>query len=223
LADAHAALGILHAGDREWARAEDSFRHALALNPSLTTIHTDFVLTVLLPAGRLEEALQLLAVASTVEPQSLDVRRVRALIEVDAGRYDEAMESARWVLERDPAFPFADVWLGRALVFAGRSDEALPIFQRTPERFGYLGYLYAVTGRRAEAERLAEARPDSPARQMLIYAGLGDEGRALEALERALGLNWWVAATWMDRPEMAILRGHPRLGVLKRRLGLPGH
>ena len=219
LADAHAALGILYAGDRQWARAEDSFRHALALNPSQATIHTDFVLTVLLPSGRLAEALELLAVASTVEPLSLDVRRVRALIEVDAGRYEEAMASARWVLERDPAFPFADVWLGRALVLAGRPDEALPIFERTPDRFGYLGYLYAVTGRGAEAEALAAARPDSPARQMLIYAGLGDERRAIEALERAFELNWWIAATWMDRPEMAILRGHPRLGVIKRRLG----
>ena len=129
------------------------------------------------------------------------------------------MASARWVLERDPAFPFADVWLGRALVLAGRPDEAVPIFERTPDRFGYLGYLYAVTGRGAEAEALAAARPDSPARQMLIYAGLGDERRAIEALERAFELNWWIAATWMDRPEMAILRGHPRLGVIKRRLG----
>jgi tetratricopeptide (TPR) repeat protein len=125
------------------------------------------------------------------------------------------------VLDRDPGFPFADLWLGRALLFLGRPDEAIPIFQRAPDRFGYLGYLYAVNGRRRDAEALAEAHPDLPARQMLIYAGLGDADRALDALERTLDINWWMAATWIQRPEVALLRGHPRLLAVKRRLGLP--
>jgi TolB-like protein/tetratricopeptide (TPR) repeat protein len=221
LADAHAALGALYAQDREWARADESFREALALNPSLTAVHTDYVLAVLLPMGRLEEASRLLEAASSIEPLSLDVRRIRALIEIESGRYREAMESARWVLDRDPGFPFADLWLGRALLFLGRPDEAIPIFQRAPDRFGYLGYLYAVNGRRRDAEALAEAHPDLPARQMLIYAGLGDADRALDALERTLDINWWMAATWIQRPEVALLRGHPRLLAVKRRLGLP--
>jgi TolB-like protein len=186
LADAHAALGALHARDREWALADASFRQALALNPSQTTIHTDFVLAVLLPMGRVAEGLELLRTASTIEPLSLDVRRVRAMMEIESGRYQEALQSAQWVLERDAAFPFADLWLGRALVFLGRPDEAIPIFERAPDRFGYLGYLHAVNGRRREAELLAAAHPDWPARQMLIYAGLGDTERALDALERTV-------------------------------------
>ena len=221
LADAHAALGALYALDREWARADESFSKALALNPGLTAVHTDYVLAVLLPMGRLEEASQLLEAATSIEPLSLDVRRMRAMIEVESGRYREAMASARWVLDRDPAFPFADLWLGRALTFLGRPDEAIPIFQQAPDRFGYLGYLYAVNGRRRDAEALAEAHPDLPARQMLIYAGLGDLDRALDALERTVDVNWWMAATWMHRPEVALLRGHPRLLAVKRRLGLP--
>jgi serine/threonine-protein kinase len=221
LAEAHAAIGMLHAQAREWTDAESSFSNALALNPSQTTIHTDFVLSVLLVTGKLDEALRLLEAASAVEPLSLDVRRVKALVQVDAGRYEEAIESARWVLERDPAFPYADMWLGRALVLAGRPNEAIPIFSRSPNYLGYLGYLYAVSGRRAEAEALAEAHPESPSRQMLIYAGLGDAERAIVALEKTATDNWWRAATWLHRPELALLRGHPRVVTLKRRLGLP--
>jgi TolB-like protein/Flp pilus assembly protein TadD/predicted Ser/Thr protein kinase len=221
LAEAHAAIGMLHAQAREWERAEESFARALELDPSQTTIHTDFVLSVLLVQGKLDEGLRLLDAAVAVEPLSLDVRRIQALVQVDAGRYQEALESATWVLERDPGFPYADLWLGRALVFTGRAVEAVPIFARDPTSFGYLGYLYAVTGRREDAEALAAAHPESPSRQMLIYGGLGDAERTLDALEKTAADNWWRAATWMYRPELAVVRGHPRLTALRRKLGLP--
>ena len=56
---------------------------------------------------------------------------------------------------------------------------------------------------------------------MLIYGGLGDKNRAFDALVRTVDINWWRAATWLYRPEMAILRGDPRLAAVKQRLGLP--
>ena len=108
----------------------------------------------------------------------------------------------------------------RALVLSGRPDEAVAVFQRSPDRFGYLGYLFAVTGRREDAEALAAAYPEFPIRQMIVYAGLGDIDRGLDALERAEKSNWWLVATWMRRPEAALLRGHPRALAVERRLGL---
>ena len=221
LAEAQAAMGSLQARDREWAAAEAAFRQALRLNPSLTTTHTDFVLAILQPMGRHEEAIGLLKQARDADPLSLDVRRVLALEEVDSGLYEDGIANARWVLERDPNFPYADLWLGRALALSGRADAAEPIFKRKADWFGYLGHLYAVTGRRREAEALAASHPDMPARQMLIYAGLGDKDRAIEALERAVAANWWRAAAWIHRPEMSVIRGDPRVDAIKRRLGLP--
>ena len=111
--------------------------------------------------------------------------------------------------------------LGRALILSGRPDDALPIFSRKPEHSVFLGYLYAVTGRRDEAEALAAGFP--PARRFWIYAGLGDKDRAFEALDRAVTINprSWRVATWMIRPEMKILRGDPRFQAIRRRLGLP--
>ena len=221
LAEAHAAMGHLYARDGEWERAEASFTKAIERNPSLTTTHSDFVLSTLLPLGKIEEGMRLLHAALAIDPKSLDVRRVLALLQVDSGLYEDAIANARWVLERDPDFPYAELWLARALVLSGRPDEALPIFSGKPAYYGYLGYLYAVTGRGGEAETLAAAHPESPARQMLIYGGLGDRDRAYEALERAAAANPWRAATWMYRPEMAILRGDPRVAALRKRIGLP--
>jgi TolB-like protein/Flp pilus assembly protein TadD len=228
LAEAHAAMGSLHARDREWRDAETEFKSALALNPSLTTVYTEFALWVLLPMGRQDEAVRVLEEGLAAAPQSLDVRRVLALAQVEAGLYEEAIVNARGVLEIDSEFPFARLWLGRALVLSGlerglpdRVSEAQAIFESDPNGFGYLGYLYAMTRRRREAEELAAKHPELPRGQMLIYGGLGDKDRAFEALERLAGMNSWRAAEWMHRPEMVLLRGDPRVDALKSRLGLP--
>ncbi len=223
LPDAQAALGTLHTRDGRWASAEAAFQQALRIDSSQGSIHVDYELAVLLPLRRVDDALDVLARARAVAPLSLDVRRAQAHAQVEAGLYDEAIESSWWVLERDPNFPYVNISLGRALVLSRRPDKALPIFSRDPTLWMYLGYLYAVTGRRDEAEALAAAHPEAPIRQMLIYGGLGDKERAFEALDRALTMKIspWRVATWMNRPEVAMLRSDPRFQAIRLRLGLP--
>ena len=223
LPDAQAALAILHARDGQWASAEAAFKSALEIDPSQGSLYVDYWVTVLLPLGRVNDALDVLDRARAVAPLSLDVRRALAHAQVEAGLYDEAIRNAEWVLQQDPNFPYAKISLGRALVLSGRPDLALPIFSRDPELWMYLGYLYAVTGRRDEAAALAAEHPKMPIRQMLIYGGLRDQERAFETLDRAvtMNLNPWRAAAWMHRPEVKILRGDPRFQAIKRRLGLP--
>ena len=218
LADAHSAMGSLYARDHDWPNARASFMKAIELEPTLTTAHTDFVLMVLLPLGRAEEALRILDDAMEADPLSLDVRRVTALVQIDAHQYDQAIANARWVLQRDLQFPFAKLSLARALVLSGRLKEGAPLLEK--ERWSYRAYLYAITGRRNEAEALVAANQRDPAGQMLVFGGLNDANRALAALERAFELHWWRAATWMHRPEVAILHDDPRVAALKKRMGL---
>ena len=218
LAEAHSAMGSLYARDHDWTNARASFTKAIELEPTLTTAHTEFALMVLLPLGQPAEALRVLDDALRADPLSLDVRRVAALLQIDAHRYDEAIANARWVLERDPQFPYAKLSLARALVLSGRLKEGAPLLEQ--ERWNYRAYLYAVTGRRDEAEALIAANPQDPAGQMLVFGGLRDADRAFAALERAIPLHWWRAATWMHRPEAAILHDDPRMGAIKKRMGL---
>jgi serine/threonine protein kinase/tetratricopeptide (TPR) repeat protein len=222
LAEAHAALGNMYARDRDWVNARMSFLKALTLNASLTETHNDFVLGVLMPIGDTAEALRQLDAARIADPLSLDVRRTQAHIFVEAGRYQDAIENCLWIRQHDPAFPFVDVWLGRALYLSGRFEEAQEALERAgPEFWGYVGYLLAVSGRREEAQALAARHPDASSRTMLIYAGLGDTDRAYEGLRRTAEINWWRAATWLHRPEMALIRDDPRMPALKKMLGLP--
>ncbi len=217
LADAQAALGQLHVRDRQWASAEAAFQQALEIDPSQGSLYVDYAVALLLPLGRVDDALDVVARARAVAPLSLEVRGSLALMQVEAGLYDEAIKSAQWVLQQDPDFPFVDAQLGRALILSGRPADALPILSRKPEQNSvFLGYLYAVTGRRNEAEALAAGF--LPAKQFWIYAGLGDKDRAFEALDRAVTINphSWRVATWMNRAEMKILRGDPRFQAIRR-------
>jgi serine/threonine-protein kinase len=222
-AEAQLAMGGLFSAARQWDQADAAFHRALDVDPSLTFVYTEFVLSSLLPQGRLDDALRYLDEAQRRAPLSLDVARVKALVLVEAGRYAEAIATAGWVLERDPRFPFANLWLGRAVALAGRPEDALRCYARQPGTEAYRGYALAVLGRASEAEQLAMALAAEPHRQMLIYGGLGDKERAFSALERVVRQNSWRAATWMIRPEVAILRDDPRYDVIRGRLGLPPH
>jgi len=85
----------------------------------------------------------------------------------------------------------------------------------------YLGYAYGRAGRREEAEKLAAAVTPNAFSQALIYAGLGDKDRTLEALDRMSGLGAARIGRDLNSPEFALLRGDPRVKALRKRVGLP--
>jgi Tetratricopeptide repeat len=132
-------------------------------------------------------------------------------------------------------FPFVETWLGRALTFAGRLPEALPMLEGTdgrhlgrfkrprPRRSPWLAQAYVMTGRRAEAATLAAEFADSPSNLATIYASLGDKDRAFEALERVAVVRPHHVGKILMNPEMTVLRGDLRLTALRERFGLPAH
>jgi len=222
LADGHAVQGYLYAFERRWGDAEMAFRRAIDLDRSQTIYSTDFVLSTLQPWGRLDDAMAVLQAALKADPMSLDVRRVMAQIQLGAGLFDDALANCQHVLQVNPSFPFADAWCDRALMQKGRVAEALASMRKTPERSeGWIGYAYTLIGRRAEAEEIAARNGDLPQRQALIYAGLGDKDRAFEALERLAELNAHRAGSYLTYPELAPLRGDPRVQQLRDKLGFP--
>jgi serine/threonine-protein kinase len=235
LADAHAAIGVGHALALRWTDADSSFRHAIDLEPTRSTLCADYVLAVLLPSGRLDEAQALLETALERDPLSLDLRRVLARVQLNAGRYDDALEHCQRILERDPTFPFVALFQAWARFFRGDRVEAIQWFEQhaagadrqvgtADDRIGVLGYLHAMHGRRAEAEAIA-ALPQFarlPQRQAEISGLLGDRRRALEALERLADLNPVRAAYQLTVPEVGLSLDSPDVRAFRRtRLGLP--
>ena len=86
LAEAHAAMGLLHSRERDWESAQRSFQRAIELNSTLTRTYTNYATSTLVPLGKLDEAARLLEEALRTDPLSLDVRRELAMVQIMAGK-----------------------------------------------------------------------------------------------------------------------------------------
>ncbi len=224
LAEAHAAMGLVHAREREWEQAEQSFQRAIELDPSLTQAYTNYAFTTLRAIDKRERAEEILRAALRIDPLSLDVQREIGHMELDFGRYDEALASRSGGFSRsNPEFPFVRlVHLPRALMWSGRVEEAIRMMEPTGAgAHAYLAHAYILAGRRTDAERLAIANTGFPYREVMIHAALGNLDRAFAALEVVAEREPHRVPLLLVRPETAALRGDPRLSAFRRRFGLP--
>ena len=218
LAEAHAAMAWVYAYELRWQDARAAFRRALDLNPTLTANYASYSHSTLRPLGDLAEAALTLERALTYDPLSPDLRREAAQIHLQAGRFDEAVDSFERVRAIDPDFPLRPHY-GRALLHAGRTADAVEILRQGDGAF--LAYGLVAAGRRAEAEALVARATGYPFRLALIHAALGDKDRTFAALEQMAATEPWRLASLIVSPELAYLRDDPRLAALRQRINLP--
>ncbi len=227
LAEAHAAMGVVYSSEFDWPNAEKSFRRAIDLNPSLTHIYTSYSISTLRPLGRIEEAEHLIQVALQNDPLSPYALREIGHLQFTVGRYAEAIDTLQRVRAIEPDLPFVESYLARALMFAGRLAEAIPLLENPQNphidelQRTYLAHAYVMAGRYADAEKLAAEHKGYPYRTAVIYVALGDKDRAFEALEQMVVDEPQRLGLVLTFPELALLRGDARLAALRRRIGLP--
>jgi Flp pilus assembly protein TadD len=221
LAEAHAALGVALARDAQWEQSEKSFRRAIDLDPNSSTSNRALAMDLLLPLGRVEEAVGQMWIAEKADPLSREVQSALGYVLLSAGRFDEAAGHCQKATNAQ--------CLGRARLGQGRSGEAVDILaaavnrgvpQPDPTR-GYLGYAYARAGLREEAEQIARDQAPFAFHQALVFAGLGDKNRTLEIMDRMTVLGPLRVGRALTLPEFALTRGDPRVKTLRKKVGLP--
>jgi tetratricopeptide (TPR) repeat protein len=216
LAASNAAMGLVSARRCQWREGRAYFTRALERDPSQTTTSIDYAIAILLPSGDTREAIAVLTTALKADPTSLRLRGTLAHVLVENGEYSRAIEVSRAVIQEAPGLEAAHQTLARALYLSGRVSEAAEVLRPWKSQWAYRGYILAAQGHAAEARRLATAHHDEPARQMLVYAGLKDVERTVDALHRLAVVNPWRAMTWMTRREIApVLRGDARATALR--------
>jgi TolB-like protein/tetratricopeptide (TPR) repeat protein len=224
LAEAHDALGIAYTREGQWQAADKSFHRAIELDPRNAEPRGHLALDLLLPLGRIDEALRQLALAQKLDPLSPTLHASMIYALVTAARFDEAAEHCGKLLPDNQS-----ECLGRVRLGQGRVNEAIQVLETAykqglppgNEVRGYLGYAYARAGRRADAERLlAMTPPINPFNFAVIYAGLGEKDRVFQALDRASAAGPVRIGWVLGFPEYAVLRGDPRVNVLRKAVGL---
>jgi eukaryotic-like serine/threonine-protein kinase len=231
LAEAHASLAwVKTLYDWDWSGAEREFRRAIAINPSYATAHGWYGV-YLWHVGRLGEAVVEEKRALELDPLSLIINRNVGDAFYLARQYDQAIEQYRKTLELPAANPVFHSSLGYAYLQKSMYKEALAEFEKTPAGAVGLGYAYAVTGRRTEAQKALDQFNELskkrylPARNWaIVYAGLGEKDKAFEWLEKAyaersLGGPFLTLGIKVE-PLYDPLRSDPRWIDLLRRMNL---
>jgi tetratricopeptide (TPR) repeat protein len=179
-------------------------------------------MTVLYPMGKLTEAERQARLAIQLDPLSVTLKNALNMILQCEGKYDEVLENSRSILAANPADGLAQQIYARALMQKGRVDEAVPILEKAGKGSeSWLGYAYAKQGRRADAEQIATQHKDWPWTQAIVSAGLGDKEGTLAGLQGMAAIKDPRFGMYPQYPELALVRGDPRLTQMRKALGLP--
>ena len=210
-ADAHLSLAIVaHWYEWDWAAAEREFKRAIELNPKNSDIY-GYYSWFLASMGRNDQALAEAKRGQQADPLSLLANFGPGSISVFTRQWDQAIEQLRSAIELDPNYWFDHCFLGRAYEQKGKLPEAIAEFQRAlelekdnTEIWSGLGHAYALSGNRAEAQKVLDHLKElsahsyvAPYNVAVIYAGLGEKDQAFAWLEQAYKERSYLLAVYL--------------------------
>ena len=235
LGEAHASLGYIHAAfEWDWKSSERELKRSIELNPADITPRQWYAVWLTL-FGRWDEAFEELEKAREIDALSLIVGAVKGWTLAQIGRCEEAREELLRMLDLEPNYLPAHVYLARLSVMQGCPAEGVARLQKLPADpkgnrmiLAELAHAYARAGREAEARRLLNQLGTDSERDAvphyclaLIYAGLQDSEQAFACLERAADERELLFGIWFrHEPRFASLCKDHRHSVLLERMNL---
>jgi TolB-like protein/DNA-binding winged helix-turn-helix (wHTH) protein/Tfp pilus assembly protein PilF len=234
IGEAYDTLGQLSfTFDWDWETADREFNRAIALAPSYSCAHEDRAI-FLASVGRRSEAL-----AEIAKIDQLDYGFSEAHTETATYYklldYPKLIESSRRGLLLDPKDAFHHYSLGLGYEGAGKLQEAISEFQKAVQfSDGSLGpavalaHAYSALGKKAEAEKIfrdlerkAKHNSASPYTMATIYAGLGENDKAFDLLDKSYSEKSLDFAFPLQSDLLLdSLHPDPRFQSLLRRIGL---
>jgi len=239
LAEAHTAFGSVKALYKwDWTGAEREYKRAIVLDPSNAHAHNRYAV-FLISMGRFDEGLTESKRAEDLDPLSPTTVGDTGYAYLIMRQYDDSILQSKKAIDLEPSAMWLHAML--AWAYAGKGDyaQAISEYEKMGAQ-GYgvsaenqfiasgLGWLYAVAGRRKDAERvirdfntLSSTATVDPLWVAQIYSGLGDKERAFELLEKSYQRHSANLAFLKPDPFWDNLRSDPRYADLVRRIGVP--
>ena len=184
--------------------------------------------------GRFERAMEQIDRAIVLNPVSPAIGSTKGLVYYYSGRVDEAIGHYLQIIEREPSFAMAHLFLGEALAETGALGEsirevetAIQLSGGSPQMMAARGYSHALAGDLERAQQaLADLIEQSETRYVSrtafarIFTGMDDKDSALFALEEAFATQAsnlvWIAL----HPAFRRLHSEPRWIRLLERIGV---
>jgi DNA-binding winged helix-turn-helix (wHTH) protein/TolB-like protein len=216
--------------DHDWEGARRLYQQALSLAPNLAWAHSFLALNIT-QSGRVENAIDAIDRAQTLEPAAIGIMAVSGFIRYHARQFDLARRQLEAVLQSAPTAVLPRQFLARTLLAQGDPKGVIRLLagsnHTAPGSYSNLGRAYAMVGDTngmlAEISRVERegARGFGVGFDLaLIHLAAGARDRALESLERALGDHSQMLGYINVEPALDPIRNEPRVREIARRIGL---
>jgi TolB-like protein/Flp pilus assembly protein TadD len=219
-AEAHTSLAHVRATqDWDFSGAESLFQKAIQLNPRYSTGRHWYAMSCLVPMGRLDEALEQMLIAQSLDPVSSIIARDVAVTQYYRRDFDAALEQCDHTVALNPHFAPAYLTLGLIQEQRKEFDESAAACRRAVDLApnslrmqSALARTLALSGKPERAvealrtlEQLATQRYVSPVEFMTMAFAAGD---------REAGYRWLAKACDERCFEMLALKVDPRFEAI---------
>jgi serine/threonine protein kinase/TolB-like protein/Tfp pilus assembly protein PilF len=234
LAEAFASRASLLQASWRWPEAERDYLRALKLDPNYAAAH-QWLGEMLLLNGRTADGMSRLKRATELDPLSPISFGSYALALAVGRNPDAAIAAGRRAVELDSTLLVTRFMLGGVYLQANRLPEAIRELEAasrldstSTQTLGLLAFAYAKSGNTKRAGDLAKSLEASVGRlsgasaaAARAYIGLGDNGRALTLLERAVNdHDSFFSSESLAERFFDPLRADPRFAGIVAKAGL---
>jgi TolB-like protein/Flp pilus assembly protein TadD len=234
-AEAHTSVAHVRATqDWDWPGAEREFQRAIQLNPRYPTAHHWYAMSVLVPMGRLDEALEQMLLAQSLDPVSSIIARDVAVIYCYRRDFEAALDQCDQTIELNPHFAPAYLTLGLIQEQRRDFDESAAAFRRavdlapqSPRMQGALARTLALSGKADKARatlrmlsELAVTRYVSPFEFLTIHFAMGELDKGYAWLGKACDDRCFEMLAVNVDPRFDLLRDEERFVTIARRVGV---
>lgn len=234
-AEAHTSLAHARATqDWDFSAAEALFQKAIQLNPRYSTARHWYAMSCLVPMGRLDEALEQILLAQSLDPVSPIIARDVAVVQYYRRDFDAALEQCDHTIELNPHFAPAYLTLGLVQEQRKELDEAAAAYRRAVDLApnslrmqSALARILALSGKPERAvetlrtlEQQSASRYVSPVEFMTTAFAAGDRDAGFGWLAKACDDRCFEMITLKVDPRFDAISSDPRFEAVIDRVGL---